>query len=53
MSNNQILAVVNFEKSVMETNGKVYPISPVGIIAQQLILAGGLENYVLNKLNQS
>ena len=42
--------VVDFEKCQVNYNGKVYPISPVGTIAQQLILQGGLENWVINKL---
>lgn len=45
-----VIARVNFRKSVVEAGGKSYPIDPVGIAAQELVLAGGLENWVKERL---
>ncbi|MEG8947070.1 homoaconitase [Rosettibacter firmus] len=42
-------AIINFEKSIIQVNEKIYSISPIGKAAQELIIAGGLENWV--KLN--
>lgn len=41
-----INAKIDFEKSVLLADGKEYRISPVGIAAQELIIVGGLENWV-------
>ena len=41
---------VDFVKSKIEYNDKTYPISPVGAAAQELIVVGGLENWVKNNL---
>lgn len=45
-----ITAELDFRKSTLTTNGKNYSISPVGVAAQELIVLGGLENWVKNKL---
>ena len=45
-----VIARVNFRKSVVEAGGKSYPIDPVGIAAQELVLVGGLENWVKERL---
>lgn len=44
-------AEINFKKSQIKTGGKVFEISPVGTAAQELIVVGGLENWVKQKLN--
>ena len=41
---------VNFEQSKIEYNGAAYSISPVGAAAQELIVVGGLENWVKKNL---
>ncbi|GAB4338993.1 MAG: hypothetical protein Kow0037_23490 [Calditrichia bacterium] len=43
-------AEVDFENSEIRVNGKVYEISPVGVSAQELVLAGGLEAWVSDQL---
>lgn len=43
-------ATVDFTTSVLTVDGKTYPISPVGAAAQELILAGGLENWVKQRI---
>lgn len=45
-----IPAKIDFRKSVLEAEGRKYPISPVGAAAQELILTGGLENWVKSKI---
>jgi homoaconitate hydratase len=45
-----IKADVDFVNSVLVAGGKQYPISPVGAAAQELIVVGGLENWVKKKL---
>jgi len=45
-----VQAKVDFVNSVVEANGKTYSISPVGVAAQELVVAGGLENWVKAKL---
>lgn len=45
-----IRAKINFPKSTLEADGKTYPISPVGTAAQELVLSGGLENWVKGNL---
>ena len=45
-----IKAKVDFKKSILSANGTEYNISPVGLAAQELIISGGLENWVKEKL---
>ncbi len=45
-----ISAEIDFENSVINVEGVEYPISPVGKIAQELILTEGLENWVKKQL---
>jgi homoaconitate hydratase len=46
-----INATVDFTTSILTANGKTYPISPVGAAAQELVLAGGLENWVKQRIS--
>ena len=46
----EILAKIDFKNSTLLAEGKEYPISPVGKAAQELIVAGGLEEWVKNNL---
>jgi homoaconitate hydratase len=39
-------AIIDFKRSVIDLNGKTYSIDPIGEAAQELIVAGGLENWV-------
>jgi homoaconitate hydratase len=48
-----ILANLDFVNSVLVADGVSYPISPVGKAAQELVLTGGLENWVKQNLNKS
>lgn len=41
-----IKAKINFKNSILTADGKTYSISSVGPAAQELILVGGLENWV-------
>jgi len=41
---------IDFKLSILSAHGKTYDISPVGIAAQELIVMGGLENWVKDKL---
>ncbi|MCP4566430.1 MAG: homoaconitase [FCB group bacterium] len=43
-------AKLNIPKSELTADGKSYTVSPVGATAQELVLAGGLENWVKSKL---
>jgi homoaconitate hydratase len=43
-------AKIDFRRSILEANGKSYPLPPVGFAAQELVLAGGLENWVKERL---
>jgi homoaconitate hydratase len=45
-----IRAAVDFKRSAIEVNGKSYRISPVGGAAQEMIVVGGLENWVKENL---
>lgn len=45
-----IIAELDFRRSILNAEGKHYKISPVGTAAQELIVAGGLENWVKNNL---
>ncbi len=44
------LAKIDFRKSIVKVGEKEYTISPVGLPAQELILVGGLENWVCSQL---
>lgn len=39
-------AVIDFENSELSFDGSKFPISPIGTAAQELIVVGGLENWV-------
>lgn len=43
-------AVVNFSQSKIEFDSKLFPIGPVGIAAQEMIVAGGQEEWVIKQL---
>jgi homoaconitate hydratase len=45
-----LTSTLNFAKAELMVNEKVYAISPVGVAAQELILTGGLENWVKEKI---
>ncbi len=47
-----IRAKIDFQKAVVEANGKTYPITPLGAAAQELILAGGLGRWVEKQLEK-
>jgi len=43
-------ATIDFSKAELMINDKTYSLSPVGAAAQELVIAGGLENWVKNNL---
>jgi homoaconitate hydratase len=43
-------ATIDFKKSVILADDRTFPISPVGAAAQELIVVGGLENWVKENL---
>jgi homoaconitate hydratase len=43
-------AQINFKKSRVEVDNKKYEIGPVGVAAQELVIFGGLENWVKKQL---
>ncbi len=43
-------ATIDFSKAELTINDKTYSLSPVGAAAQELVIAGGLENWVKNNL---
>jgi len=45
-----IKAKIDFKKSTLKADGKNYVLSPVGAAAQELIITGGLENWVKNNI---
>lgn len=45
-----IKAKIDFTNSILSTGDKEYSISPVGAAAQELVVAGGLENWIANTL---
>ncbi len=49
----ELYAEVNFSISELSFDGKKYSIDPVGEPAQELILEGGLENWVKNRLTKN
>ncbi len=46
-----IEATIDFRSATLSANGETYAISPVGIAAQELILSGGLERWVVKNIN--
>ncbi len=44
-------AEINFANSELKVDDKLFEISPVGTAAQELIVEGGLENWVKKKIN--
>ncbi|RPH92980.1 homoaconitase [candidate division KSB1 bacterium] len=46
----KILAKLNFRLSILEIGGQTYAVPPVGAAAQELVLSGGLENWVKERL---
>lgn len=47
-----IMATIDFKNSKLTADDKEYSISPVGAAAQDLIIVGGLENWVKRKLGR-
>jgi homoaconitate hydratase len=45
-----IEVMIDFKKSKIQTPAKEYEIGPVGIAAQEIIIEGGLENWVKNRV---
>jgi homoaconitate hydratase len=45
-----IQATIDFRQSKLEAHGKTYSIDPIGAAAQELVIAGGLENWVKARL---
>jgi homoaconitate hydratase len=41
---------IHFDTATLEINGKTYAIDPVGVAAQELVIEGGLENWVKKRL---
>ncbi len=46
-------ATIDFSRAVLSAEGKEYDLSPVGLAAQELVVVGGLENWVKEKLNSA
>lgn len=46
-----IHATIDFRKAVLQSDDKEYSVSPVGAAAQELVLVGGLENWVKKKIS--
>ena len=44
------IATIDFQQAHIIINEKKYPISPIGKAAQELILVGGLENWVKERI---
>ncbi len=44
------VAKIDFKNSIINADGKEYKIGPVGVAAQELIVTGGLEEWVKNNL---
>jgi len=47
-----IAAKIDFSSAKLDADGKTYDIAPVGAAAQELVLAGGLENWVKERLKK-
>ncbi len=45
-----LTAQIDFKRSTLMVDGKTYATSPVGVAAQELIVTGGLESWVKEKL---
>jgi len=45
-----IRAKIRFDKATIEAGGNTYTIDPVGVAAQELVIEGGLENWVKKRL---
>ena len=45
-----IKAEIDFTASTLTAGGKTYAINPVGAAAQEIIISGGLENWVKERL---
>ncbi|UCH63356.1 MAG: homoaconitase [Fidelibacterota bacterium] len=45
-----LTASVDFGRASVSVDGKEYPISPAGIVAQEIIIAGGLEGWVMGRI---
>ncbi|NQV51470.1 MAG: homoaconitase [Candidatus Marinimicrobia bacterium] len=45
-----IKATIDFQSATLSYNGKTYALSPVGAAAQELVLTGGLENWIKARL---
>jgi homoaconitate hydratase len=43
-------AKIDFSTAMLKVDGREYSISPVGVAAQELILTGGLENWVKSRI---
>ena len=43
-------ATIDFATSMIIANDKKYPLPPVGIAAQEMIITGGLENWVKERI---
>lgn len=43
-------AEISFRESILRANGKIYRIGPLGVAAQELIVVGGLENWVKERM---
>lgn len=46
-----IKAQINFKQSNIKIEDKTYKIAPVGLAAQELIISGGLENWIKKKIS--
>jgi len=45
-----IQAEIDFSASTLIADGKIYKINPVGAAAQEIIIEGGLENWVKSRM---
>ena len=45
-----IKATIDFVNSILEADSKKYSIDPVGAAAQELVITGGLENWVKSNI---
>jgi len=44
------VARIDFSRALIKVDGKQFPVSAIGTAAQELIVAGGLENWVKQRL---
>ncbi|HEX9652819.1 MAG TPA: homoaconitase, partial [bacterium] len=47
-----IHAKIDFQRAVLQIDGKEHPVAAVGAAAQELVLAGGLESWVKENLSR-